>query len=338
MKKLFCAIVMSIFVLIGNLPAYATVTDVNIVPPLPPTAPVNVTVTAITDTTAQVSWPAVTSALQYTVYLNGQVYSGSNSPKASMTGLTPHTPYTLYVIANNSGGDSPLSTTVNFTTLSPIPTAPSAPTLTTTSTTAKLQWQPLTANYNIAQYTIYLDGQVSTTVNPQTGMQAATLNILTIGSHTVAISATNDNREGPQSQPVSFKISTVPAPLGVQIYNKSADTVWLAWQPVPGASSYNLSLNGQLIGQSYQPSYIFRNLNADTTYQISVATVMPDGEQSQSTNITVRTEPLAQAVTVTRLESKIFAYIPDLQMYIEILFAVMVALLLSNTLKFSLRR
>ncbi|MDR3543273.1 MAG: hypothetical protein P4L69_20275 [Desulfosporosinus sp.] len=333
MKKIFCVLVMSIFILMGILPAYATTTDVNIVPPPPPAAPINVTVLAVTDTTAQVSWPGVTSALQYTVYLNGQVYSGSNSPQASITGLTAHTNYTLYVIANNTGGDSPQSTVVNFTTLSPIPIALSVPTVTTTSTTAKLLWQPLAANYNITQYTVYVDGQASTTVTPQPGMQTATLNNLSVGSHTLAITATNDNREGALSQSVTFTISTVPAPCGVQFYNKSADSIWLNWQSVPGAASYNISINGQALGHTYQLSYIVQSLSADTAYQISVVTVMPDGEQSQNANITAQTEPLAPAMTITNLQNSIFSYVPDLQIYIELLFAVLATLAISKNLK-----
>lgn len=329
---------MSICFLWWTSSAYATTTDVNIVPPPPPAAPIGVAVTAITDTTAQVSWPAVTSALQYTVYLNGQVYSGSNSPQASLTGLTPHTNYTVYVIATNTGGDSAQSSTVNITTLSPISIAPSAPTVTTTSTTAKLLWQPLAANYNITHYTVYLDGQANTMVTPQTGMQTVTLNNLSTGGHAVTISATNDNREGPQTQPVTFVITTVPAPLGVQVYNKSSDAIWLSWQPVMGASNYHLLINGQEVGQSYQPAYTFQTLNPNTTYQISVVTVMPDGEQSQGTNISAQTEPSVPSMTVNSLNNKVFSHVNDLQMYIVIIFAVIAAVLISNNLKLTLRQ
>ena len=340
MKKMLCAVVMSIFVLIGhaNMPAYATTTDVNIVPPPPPSMPEKVTVSAITDITAQVSWPAVTSALQYNVYLNEEVYSGSNSPQVSLTGLAPHTNYEIYLVANNSGGDSPPSETVRFKTLSLIPIEPSVPMVTTTGTTAKLLWQPLTSNYNIIRYTVYIDGESNKTVQTQAGMQTTTLNNLTAGNHTVAISATNDNREGPQSEPVTFKISTVQAPSGVQFYNKSEDTVWINWRPVPGASSYNISINNQQVGQTYQPFYIIQDLTPETSYQISVVTVMPDGEQSQSTNSSVQTEPLAPAMTVTSLQSKMFTYITDLKVYIEILFAILAALMISNSLKITLRR
>ena len=324
--------------LIGTLPAYATVTDVNIIPSPPPAAPTDVAVSAISDTTAQVSWPAVTSAQQYTVYLNGQVYSGSNSPKTSLEGLTPNTTYDLYVVANNTGGNSAPSTTVNFTTLSPVPIVPSGPAITTTSTSAELIWHPLADNYNIIEYIIYLDGQINKIVEPQKGMQTTTLNDLIIGDHTVTISATNDNNEGPQSQPVTFTITTVPAPMEIQVYNKSADTAWLSWQPVPGVSSYNLYLNSQQIGETYEPSYILKSLNPDTAYEISVVSVMPDGQQSSDTYVTVQTDPLPDVMSALSLTNKIFTYLPDVKIYFEILFALFAVILLSHSLKLSLKR
>lgn len=332
MNRIFCVIVMSLLLQMLTLPVYATTTDVNMIPPPPPAAP-NVSVSGVTDNTAQISWPAVTSAIQYTIYLNGQVYSGSNSPQGSLTGLTPHTNYSVYVIANNTGGDSPQSSTINFNTLSPEPIAPSNPTITTSSTTANIIWQPLAANYNISDYIVYLDGQANTTVTPQTGMQTVTIKNLTIGMHTITLSAINDNREGPQSQPLTFTISSVPAPLGVQSYNKTSDTIWLIWQPVAGAASYNISVNGQQVGLTYKPTYIIKGLENNSPYQISVAAVMPNGEQSAYTNMTVTTEPLVPIMTVNNLQNSIFTYVPDLLPYIEVLFAAIAALAISKTLR-----
>ncbi|KLU61847.1 exochitinase 1 precursor [Peptococcaceae bacterium CEB3] len=337
MKRLSVALAL-LFLMTLARPALATVQDVNVVPPPPPASPTGVVISAVTDTAAQVSWPAVTSASQYTLYLNGQVYAGSNKPSAALSGLTPHTNYSVYVIANNTGGDSPQSSAVNFTTLSPVPIAPNAPTVSTTGTTAKLLWQPLPSSYNVTDYTLYLDGKIAATVTPTAGMQTDTLKNLAAGQHTVAVSATNDNREGPQSQPVTFTISTVPAPTGLQAYNKSADAVWVAWQPVPNAQSYNVLLNGQVVGNTYQTSYEVQGLTADTSYQIAVTTVATDGEQSLPSKISVQTESPAQPLTVANIESNVFGHMPDVQIYIVLLFAVVAALKMAKMLKQSVRR
>lgn len=335
LKKIVYAFVLSLL-LLKALPVYAA-TDVNIVPPPPPAAPTNISITGITDTSAQISWPAVTSALQYTIYLDGQAYTGSNYPQAILTGLTPYTNYTAYVTANNSGGDSPGSALISFKTLSPAPIALTNPQITTTSTTAKLIWQPLASIYNITKYSIYLDGQLSTQVTSQTGMQSAALNNLSLGTHTVTISATNDNKEGPQSQPVTFTISTVPMPIDVNAYNKTSDSIWLSWQPVPGAASYNVLLNGQFLGQTYQPSYILKNLSTNTSYQISVTTLLPDGEQSQASKVNVITEDYTQPLDINNIKNKISVYIYNLGIYIEILFAFIAALAIAKNIGLSFK-
>jgi hypothetical protein len=335
MKKTLI-LLMTCMLLTFAVPAFATIQDVNVVPPPVPSAPV-VTVSGITDTEAHISWPAVASATQYTVYLNSQTYAGTNNPASVLTGLIPHTDYTVYVTANNAGGDSPASNSVNFTTLSPAPVAVSEPLVQTNGTTATVKFNPLAVTYNITAYNIYLDGKLNTSFKPVSGMQTANITGLSVGSHTVTITATNDNQEGPQSQPITFTVSTVPTVLGVQAYNKSSDTIWLNWQEVPGASSYDISLNGQSIGQTYQPSYIVQNLTPNTSYQISIMTVMPDGEQSTGTTIIVQTEPLTNPMSVSSIENYIFTYVPDIKTYLEILFAVIAALLIAQNLKLTVR-
>lgn len=337
MKKPWILLLTCMFLTIFGTPTLATVQDVNVVPPPAPNAPV-ITVSGITDTEVHVSWPAVGSATQYTVYLNGQTYAGTNNPASALSDLTSHTAYTVYVTANNAGGDSPASNTVNFTTLSQAPVAVSQPLVQTNGTTATVKFNPLPPAYNITAYNIYLDGKQNTSFQPVAGMQSTNLTGLSVGSHTVTISATNDNQEGPQSQPITFTISSVPAPLGVQTYNQSSDSIWLNWQPVPNASGYNLLINGQLIGETYQPTYQLSDLTPNTSYQISVVTVMPDGELSQGTDLTVQTEPLPAPLTVSSLESNLLGYLSDLQIYIEVLFAVLAALLLAKNLKLSVKR
>lgn len=332
MKKILCIMLLSAFALLGASSAYAA-TDVNILPPPPPTEPSNLTVSAITDTTAQVSWPAVTSALQYTLYLNGQTVSGSNNPKVSLTGLNPHTNYTAYVVANNDGGDSPQSASIIFTTLSPIPIAPVSPTVSTSAATANISWQPLSQNFNVAKYTVYLDGQEEQTIDPKAGMQSAVIENLITGKHSISISATNDNREGPQSQPINFTISTVSVPQDFNYYNKSSDSVWLNWQSVQGAASYNVLVNGQLAGKAYSPHFTIQDLNADSVYEFSVATVMPDEEQSSNATISVTTEKIAHTLTPQTIENYIGSHATDLSIYIEILFAVIATFSITKSLK-----
>jgi hypothetical protein len=66
-------------------------------------------------------------------------------------------------------------------------------------------------------------------------------------------------------------------------------------------------------------------------------TVMPDGEQSTGTTINIQTEILTSPMTVSSLENYIFNYVPDIKIYIEILFAVIAAFLIGQILKLTVR-
>lgn len=333
MRKFFACVILW---LLMAAPAWATVQDVNIVsqtPPPAPGAPASVSVSGITDTTATVSWPAVDTATQYAVFVNGQQYTGSSSPGVTLTGLTPHINYTVYVVASNAGGDSTPSSSASFTTLPPVPTAPGAPTVDqVTANSATITWQPLPAGQYIKVYRIYVDGQAVSDVSPQTGMQSANLTKLPAGAHSVAVAGANDNQEGPQSPAVTFNCTTLAAPAGLEQINHSPDTVWLQWEAVPGAS-YNIYQGNNLAGQTDQASYTLSGLQAATEYQVSVVAMMPDGNQSLPARLQVQTLPAPEPLTVAGLEQKIFFYVGDVQPEIIVLFVVVAAFALARTAK-----
>lgn len=126
------------------------------------TAPVGVAVTAKTSTTATLTWAAATGSglTGYTVYQSttgaGPFTASATgalnalSTGATVTGLTPNTTYTFYVVALITGGASVPSTTV-ATTLPPAPPAMLAPTAGATPT-INVNW---TASTGATGYNIY---------------------------------------------------------------------------------------------------------------------------------------------------------------------------------------
>jgi hypothetical protein len=73
---------------------------------MPPSSPSQVTVSGIQETRATVSWSPVPTATQYTVWVDGQRWSGSNHPGVDITGLQPYMEYTVHVTAANDAGES----------------------------------------------------------------------------------------------------------------------------------------------------------------------------------------------------------------------------------------
>ena len=152
-----------------------------------PTAPTNLAASAITETTATLTWTASTDNVGVTGY---EVFQGATSigtvtgTTANITGLTASTNYTFSVKATDAAGNvSAASNSVNFTTSASADTqAPSAPSVLATSnikqTSVDLSWNAATDNVGVTGYDVYQNGvNVSTvtgTTTSITGLTAST--------------------------------------------------------------------------------------------------------------------------------------------------------------------
>ena len=94
-------------------------------PGTPPASPTGLAVGAVTGTSITLAWNSSNSATGYKIYRNGQQVGTPSSTTFTDTGLQPLSTYSYAVAASNSAGDSPLSASVNGTTLA-APVAPDA--------------------------------------------------------------------------------------------------------------------------------------------------------------------------------------------------------------------
>jgi len=295
---------------------------VTINPPPTPGAPTGVTLSGITDTSATVSWQPVTGAANYIVWVDGTRFTASNSTGATLQGLKPYTTYNVYVTASNDSGESVPSSSVSFTTLPPVPAAPQAPIVSdVTNSSAVVKWEPLPAWQYIRAYRVYVDGQAVSDITPQTGIQAAELTNLAAGKHIVAISAINENQEGPLSKGVEFTISSVAAPTGLKMFNHTPESVYVAWDPVNQADKYLVYTGETLAGETTQNSYTLIGLQPAQAYQVKVVAVMPDGNKSAPAVLTAETLPVPEPVTKEMI-SRVYPYVNDILPGLLVIFAV----------------
>ena len=92
--------------------------------PAVPVAPTGLTSSAITQTSATLTWAATPGATSYKVYRTGTFYADSTTNTAPITGLTADTTYSFRVSAVNAGGEGNKSTALSVTTLSAVPPGP----------------------------------------------------------------------------------------------------------------------------------------------------------------------------------------------------------------------
>lgn len=89
--------------------------------PAVPAVPTGLSSSAITQTSATLTWTATSGATSYKVYRGETVYAISTTNTASITGLTADTAYFFRVSAVNAGGEGNKSTALSLTTLPAVP-------------------------------------------------------------------------------------------------------------------------------------------------------------------------------------------------------------------------
>ena len=153
-----------------------------------PSAPTGVTATALSSSSIQVSWTAVSGASSYDVYYEvgsstTKILAGNvTGTSYTHTGLQPSTTYWYNIKAKNSAGESDYSSYSYVTTSAAVPSAPTGVTATALSSSSiSVSW---TAVSGAASYDVYyevgssltriLAGNTTSTSYTHTGLQPST--------------------------------------------------------------------------------------------------------------------------------------------------------------------
>lgn len=343
--KEIISIIMGILVYIFAVSAvaHAEVQQVEVVNPITlspstaPSAPADIVISGITENSATITWSPAPGASGYSVWIDNARFTGAASPGAEIKGLQSDTTHSVYITASNDGGESGPSDSLTFTTLSPVPTQPADPVvLNVNGDSAEINWESLPPWQNILAYRVYVDGIAVADVEPQTGVQAANLTNLSSGTHSVAISGINNNREGPLSNSVQFTVQVLPPITGLKMINHSPDTIFLSWEPVENTGQYLISIDGQTVGATSQPGYAVSGLEPDQEYEITVTSAMPDGNQTQAAAIEAKTLPIATAYDKDAVIKAIYAYVPNIMPGIVAVFSVGIAFTIARFAKLSI--
>ncbi len=235
-----------------------------------------------TDSSAAVSWSAVSGATGYDFKFNGTVYSLTGTSK-EITGLSANTGYKFQVCAKNSQGTSQYSAEQTVTTAPKAPTNISA---VSTTDTATVSWNNVTGatgyilNINNKDYHIGA-GATSYTVsglNPKT---------------TYSYKMCCKNADGVGAYGTSRSVKTqalLPAvPTGIQ-QTATDNSVTISWNTTANATSYDLKFNGSTYSQN-ATSKTLTGLISGRKYNYQVRGKNADGAGAYSAEQTVTTAP-----------------------------------------------
>ncbi|MEV4565310.1 glycoside hydrolase family 9 protein [Nonomuraea sp. NPDC049419] len=180
----------------------------------PPSKPGKPAVSAITGSSARLTWTASTDDVGvagYDVYLGSTKAGTATSPSFDLTGLTPATDYTAHVVARDAAGntsaesDATAFTTTESTDGTP-PSRPGKPAVSgITATGARVSWAASTDDVGVAGYDVYLGstkaGTATSTSFDLTGLTASTAYTVTVVARDAA------GNSSPASEATSFTTS-----------------------------------------------------------------------------------------------------------------------------------
>ena len=260
----------------------------------PPTAPVGLIATKVTETSATLSWTASTDnrgVHHYEVSVNGGAPVTTEQLTYDLTGLTADTEYTVTVKAVDKAGNESAGATVTFRTAKApdldgqAPTAPANGKAEVTSTTAVISWDASTDNVGVEGYEVTVNGETEIIRN----VTRITVSGLTPGTtYPVSIVAFDAAGNRSAAHTFSFKtaarsVAPLSAPANLSAVQVGKKTASLRWDPPAGServTGYELKVgeNGEVqdIGSVF--AYTVEGLEGFTEYTVFVRAYNEDTE------------------------------------------------------------
>ncbi|MFM9328968.1 OmpL47-type beta-barrel domain-containing protein [Paenibacillus mesotrionivorans] len=199
--------------------------------PPTPTAPT----ASATLTDLSVTWMAVSGASSYDVEVNGVVVATVSSPSYKKSGLSQNTGLTIRVRSKNNNGSSSWSPSVTAYTLLNVPVISS---VTVNSSSITLAWNQVSG---ATGYRIKLDDGYIYETN---ALSYTIIGLSPNTAHTVQIYAYNANTTSTWTSVMNKTTApAIPAIIGV---NVQINSFTLNWTSSPGASGYDVELNGTI--------------------------------------------------------------------------------------------
>jgi hypothetical protein len=232
------------------------------------------------------SWSAVHGATGYTVQSTGVPVATTATTAVTLTGLTDGTTYMLRVVATDPSGPSAPSAVVLAAPVLPLPTAPTALAASAvTASGASLTWDP------VPGATGYLVSDDGTSIGTTTDATFTDTGAAAGAPATYSVAAVNPSGTGPA---VDVDVLTRPGAVGpVHAAAVTASGATLSWEPVAGATSYEVSSDGSPLATVTGTDYTDRSAPPGTTHGYSVAAVDSSGAGAASPPTPVTILPAA---------------------------------------------
>ncbi|MCZ8518601.1 MULTISPECIES: RCC1 domain-containing protein [Paenibacillus] len=216
----------------------------------------------------KVDWDAVTDASGYEIMIDEELLDAGNHTTYTKSGLTPETMHTFKIRAKNQKGFSGWSEPLSVSTLPVKPGMPTKVDAIAGKDIVTITWD---AVGDADAYEVELDGLV--VVESYEGTQYTDILLDPVSTHTYRVRAKNVAIEGDWSPVIT--VTTLPGtpewPKGIHI-TSSGSVVNVAWAAEPGATGYNIEVDGTSIDVGTKTQYQHRRLIPGKEYQYRLQT------------------------------------------------------------------
>lgn len=235
--------------------------------------------------------PASDNVTSYNIYLDGSKVGNVTGTSYNFSGLVDGS-HTFGVTAVNTSGESSVSS-VSYVVqnLPAVPTGLKAANVTVDS--VDLSWSAVTG---ATSYNIYQNGNLIATT---TGTAYSATDLTPTTTYSFQVTAVNSTGESQLSNALDVTTSDLPPappaiPTGLSAGNITTTSFTVYWLKVSGADSYNVYLDGNLVGNVSQtiifnPSYDFTGLSFGSTHIVTITAVNQYGESPSSQPLSVTT-------------------------------------------------
>lgn len=257
--------------------------------------PANIQKTA-TETSATISWGAVSGATGYDIQFNGTTYRVTATSK-TFTGLTAGKAYSFAVRSVNADTSSAYTSSVNVTTP---PNAPTTVSAVSTETSVTVSWNAVSgaSGYTISFNNIKYQAASSATSKVFSGLTANT-------SYSYQVCSRSVDGEGAYSSAKTIKTleKGLTTPTGVS-HQSTDSSVVVSWSAVSGSAGYDVLFNGRTYATTGTSKEI-TGLLANTTYSYQVRSKSAGGSVGEYSDVkSVKTTPKAPSSTSMTADEK----------------------------------
>ncbi|MDE5931430.1 MAG: fibronectin type III domain-containing protein, partial [Lachnospiraceae bacterium] len=251
------------------------------------TVPVNIKKTA-TETSATISWGAVSGATGYDIQFNGTTYAVSSTSR-TFTGLVAGRAYSFAVRAKNANSTGAYTTQLTVTTP---PKAPMAISATSTSNSVTLNWDAVSGATGYIVRFNNTDYHVSA---PAASKTITGLAQKTSYSYQICCKSADGSGAYGASRSITTQVQAPAVPANIR-KTATERSVTISWNAVSGATGYDLVFNGTAYNVS-GTSKTITGLTANRSYSFKVGAKNGSVAGNFTSEMTVTTPPAAPSST-----------------------------------------